>query len=312
MITRSTVFVLGAGASHPYGFFTGAGLADSILETLENPGLGKYPRFGELLRAYVPNHLVDSFAETFRRARRDSLDAFVDSRREFRDLVKLAMTISLSAHEEDVRLVRADRKEDWCRYLLNRIVPGSAEGFLDNDLKVITFNFDRSFERSVCLALEANFNLDATQAAELASHIPVLHVHGQLGIPAWADSRDQAPDPSRRHYLHVLRDGELQACAAQIRIIHEEVEKSPELAQAREWLREAEVIAFLGFGFHPLNLERLSVGELRGNQLVRATALGFTNAELAPVRRAFTQTKIHLYPDFNCLDLLRNSEIIHG
>ncbi len=70
--------------------------------------------------------------------------------------------------------------------------------------------------------------------------------------------------------------------AAGIHIIHD-VQPTADYATAQEWLREAKVICFLGFGYHPTNIKRLDLlSQVRGHAglFCGGTALGMEQAEV--------------------------------
>ena len=56
----------------------------------------------------------------------------------------------------------------------SNILGNSREQFLCNNLKVITFNFDRSFERRLFLAVQTNY--PGEDVPTLVAKIPILHV----------------------------------------------------------------------------------------------------------------------------------------
>jgi hypothetical protein len=57
--------------------------------------------------------------------------------------------------EQDGRLVPPDG--DWIGYLFRDVRTDDPESFSENTLKVITFNFDRTFERRLFLTLGAYY-----------------------------------------------------------------------------------------------------------------------------------------------------------
>src|SRR5207247_9593754 len=130
-----------------------------------------------------------------------------------------------------------------------------------NRLRVITYNYDRSFERYFASVLEhtypdlAKAGPEAAEALRVKA-ISIVHLHGTLGQAA-----DQVLTVTDRTTLNTL-DFHGQV-AAGIRIIHD-VHPTKEYATAQEWLREAQVICFLGFGYHPTNIKRLDLlGQVR-------------------------------------------------
>ncbi len=103
----------------------------------------------------------------------------------------------------------------------------------------------------------------------------MVHLHGALGNVA--DQVFTVSDRTTLNRLDFYRE-----VAAGIQIIHE-ASPTEEYTTAQEWLREAQVICFLGFGFHPTNVKRLDVlNQIRGraNIFYGGTALGLEDAEI--------------------------------
>jgi hypothetical protein len=121
--------------------------------------------------------------------------------------------------------------------------------------------------------------------------IPIVHVHGLLGRVSVSDVDSEE---TARAYEGEVNENILRICARQIRIVHEEVTGSTQFGDARKLLREAEIIAFLGFGYDRTNLQRLTVRRLlldrrmRGDGLeVYGTAFGKGEAERAWIHSYF-------------------------
>ena len=53
----------------------------------------------------------------------------------------------------------------------------SPEDFRNNQLSVVTFNFDRSFERALIVSLQANYGVNEEGAVKLAQSVPVALTH---------------------------------------------------------------------------------------------------------------------------------------
>jgi hypothetical protein len=154
----------------------------------------------------------------------------------------------------------------------------------ENRLTIVTFNFDRSFERALFRFLRANCADTEAKAREMMKSVPVHHLHGQLGLPEWlgvgepGQQRTYSPDHIETDYLQVV--------ARQIRILDEEVLDSTSLQLAVDALAEAEVICFLGFSYHPLNLLKLKLEQF-AHKDVRGTAYQLPNGPRQAVYRAF-------------------------
>jgi hypothetical protein len=179
--------------------------------------------------------------------------------------------------------------------------------FKENQLKIITFNFDRSFERRLCLMLSAMYGLNERQAGEYADAVvPVIHVHGLLGTPSWVD----ATALDRRNYEPLSADstvGDIRRVAESIRLIHEPGFHET-LDLAKEWLRGAQQICFIGFGYHPTNLDRLGFKNLSrapNNIEFHGSCLGMEKNEIDSVSRQLNG-RIQMGP-FDALQFLRKS-----
>jgi len=90
--------------------------------------------------------------------------------------------------------------------------------------------------------------------------IRFVHVYGSLGDACFKEhpwGRDK-PLPD-----------EVQRTANRLRIIHEETTGSEDLAQAVDLIQEADVLCFLGYGFHSLNNHRLTLNQMAADHSER-------------------------------------------
>ena len=145
-------------------------------------------------------------------------------------------------------------------------------------LAVVSFNYDRCLEHFLHGALQNYYSMSPEQATAAMSHLQVFHPYGTVGVLPWSDpSRgvEYGGDPSSH---------QLNALAAQIRTFTESTDPtSSEIVALRSTLRSAERIAFLGFAFHPLNLELLYGVKAKkataSDARVYATALGLSDSD---------------------------------
>jgi hypothetical protein len=300
MIKAPTVLVLGAGASQPYGFPLGAGLVDQLCaEIIDTPQGGMVKR---LNRIFNPVH-IDRFAHALRDTRPYSVDTFLEMRQEFRDVGKAAIADILLRAEDDRQIETAPIKTDWYRYLFNRVLILRDQTYYSaqaNKLTIVTFNFDRSFERALFKTLRSAYAIDAQRARELTTELQVHHIHGVLGDADWLypDSAEATAFGGRED------DGQVRVAVerarAKIKIVDEEIEESV-LEDVEVVLRKAAYVYFLGFGFDERNLAKLRTPEkFRHTNATRGTAFNWSAAELVPVQRYFSHAgsgadPIHLY-----------------
>lgn len=285
MIRRRTVLVLGAGASKPYGLQLGGELVDQILRELHaSTSLAK----SVAAEGFDAND-ISRFKEKLKYSSRLSIDAFLESQPEFLDLGKTIMAAALLPREEESLFPPT---EDWCGYFFSKILTATPDDFRQNQLSIITFNFDRSFERRLYLAVTGSFPVDSEAAANLARAFPIVHVHGVLAQPAWLprELRDD-PDAFALEYGQMANEGVLRIeCARQIQIVHEN-SKTPETRRAKELLRVAEVVAFIGFSFNEANLRKIGCPEILHSKTVYGTCYGLGSGEVAEAENFFGHSR---------------------
>jgi hypothetical protein len=134
VITKPTVFVLGAGSSQPYRFPSGSELVDRVWQRIlhfgddnrENP-------LDEQLKGLKHSHdKTVEFARELRFSRGYSIDRFLEMRPEFMEIGKAAIAdVLLDAEKESVTelfpnepILWTEEPEDrdWQRYLFDQLI----------------------------------------------------------------------------------------------------------------------------------------------------------------------------------------------
>lgn len=293
MLTKRTVLVLGAGASKPYNYPTGVELSQLIVNQL-TAGNHQQRALVELCE-FSPND-VENFRLAFYRSGKDSIDAFLEHRTDLMVIGKAAIAAVLIAFQTEWHLFRYDAPS-WLRYIYNRLNT-AFDDFGTNQLSIITFNYDRTVEHFFFRALQNTYNKSDEECRKALSAIPIIHLHGTLGKLPWQGSDGVLYDPS-------LTKESLAAAVNNIKIIHEEITdvRDKEFTLAKRLMSDADRILILGFGYYPLNVQRLGLSTLVGNKTF-GTALNLRNAEMGAVLRT-CNGKIRL-EDCDCLTLVRD------
>lgn len=281
MITKPTVFILGAGASAPYGLPTGEELRKKILDNSTNDSYqGLFAQMG------YDSKKLDEFTEAFRRSGTSSIDAFLEHRPEFLKIGKIAISIFIINSEEENRLYI----DDWYRYIFAKM-NSSFEEFRKNKLSILTFNYDRSFEHFLFVSLKNLFGKTDKECREAVESIPIIHLHGKIGNLPWQDG-----DRPYEHFniedlnRSLMATNWLQEGIDGIKITHEgSVKPSVEFDKAYDIMSRAKRIYFLGFGFHPINVERLRIKNFSDTYFSQATG---TTYHLTDVERNDIQTTL--------------------
>jgi hypothetical protein len=310
MIRRKTVFVLGAGASKPYGLPLGAELRKYICQGGSQHNLAQvfYEHCG------ISRHETERFCGLFMRSGRGSIDAFLANRSDLSTLGKLAIAYELCIKEIPDTVFRIENTDNWYSTLWDKMVEDVTSG-LDisrNKVRFVTFNYDRSLELFFHEASKSNFNLDEKNAYQAWSRIEILHVYGSLG------KLDSENPLTFRPYTPEITGQSLQIAANGIKVIPESREEDDrDFLLAQDWFAWAEEIVFLGFGFDSLNVKRLGLHgvmvrlnlEKRPLPRIWASVHLKTASEQAVIYEALCNGLKWIPLDHQNLDALRNSRI---
>ena len=199
----------------------------------------------------------------------------------------------------------------FVKNLLYDVLSAKWEDVRENKLSIITFNYDRTLEHFLFTSLKHSYNKSDDEIAQAFSNIPIIHVHGWLGELPWQGAIGKAytpifsefetirKNPKSTEARSVAKDISLSAMwsSVQINIVSEEAQPQIEdFTKAHELLKQAERIYFLGFGYHPTNLERLGLLNLNiadftlhrnsDTKLIplRGSALGLGSAEIEAIQ----------------------------
>jgi hypothetical protein len=273
MIHSGTVLILGAGASAPFGFPCGRPLLLEIAHGISvlSSSLGGLGH--QLEECGYDRDLVKRFARELLLSMQPSVDAFLEKRREYVEVGKAAIACALIPYERGSTLYRRlGEGSHWYEYLFNQMGT-TLEEFRSSKLSVITFNYDRSLEHFLFLALKHSYGLSDEECGEQLKAVPIVHVYGTLGGSLHYE------EESRPYNDEVTLDV-VKRCASTIRVLHEStIIDDPELNKARELLMHARVICFLGFGYYYDNIRRLRPELLPEDSELFGTAFGITAQE---------------------------------
>ncbi len=262
MIKTPTVLVLGAGASEPYKFPTGPELRQSLLGGQSHIDVIAFGPGNDGLQKAA------DFRQAFRRSR-DPIDAFLEHNVEWRDAGKCLIAAQIIAAEQENNLY--PDSGDWMTRLFGWMAEDcTASNFEKNQLRVITFNYDRSYEFALHEFIKAHFRVPAAEANRIAEPLEVVHIHGSIGALKTEDRREGRlfePD------FDDLRD-----VSSGIRVISDAANDEI-LRRAVRLLKEAKRVFCLGFGYHKVNVERLFGDPLPESTAIHGTCFKTTPAE---------------------------------
>jgi|SRR5688572_14212928 len=317
MIKQKITLILGAGTSYPYGFPLGTKLMDNVIKDLQEENGARSHEFTELLKGMGFDYkLQQKFAKELDGSKLPSIDAFLQERgTEFQALGKTAIAAALIPYERpdnvmlmDSRLSSKEQGRRWYHYLLDML--GRSKDFPDNNLSIITFNYDRSIEYFFFNTIKYRFGLNEQEAIRLLKTIPIVHFYGQLG-------KFDFLDPNGRAYSPEVNPTSVKKCVNEIHLMYEErdeLDSTFSYQAAYDVIKETQSLIFLGFGYHEPNLERLKLREyFTGGEIV-ASFCGKKDGEKARDReRLLLYTSHRLKPklyDGTVLGFLQDTDYL--
>jgi hypothetical protein len=253
MALKKTVLVLGAGASAPYGFPVGRKLAEDLYR-FSNGAEFTLSKLVSEKYGYPFAH-VNKLLRQFHQSGRSSIDSFLGCHDNLVAIGKFLIAYELCAKEVP-KMLRSPAIDDdhWYEYLWNRLAASVVEpaDLPLKNLKIISFNYDRSLEEYLYLAISNSFSEDCVY--DTIRRLEMMHVYGSLGR-----HKTQAGSQPMRPYEPSDDAISLDVAAAGINILSEDRDDSPEFQKGQDWFNWAEQICFLGFGFDETNVDRLGL-----------------------------------------------------
>ncbi len=307
MIEIPTVLILGAGASKPFGFPLGRVLLQILCMDLLTDKQNLRTRMVQLSHRQADE--IEDFAKALMKSGQQSVDTFLEKRSDFLDIGKEAISCALVPCEHEGALFELSNEENWYRYLFGKLNAETLEDFKNNKISFITFNYDRSLEHFLFVALKNSYNRSDEDTAKALQAIPIVHVYGQLGKHPYVDKEG-------RPYGQPLDDkNDLDRCVAEIKLFPEDGPVDT-FSKAHKLLEEAVKVVFLGFGYNRTNLERLQLHRIPKSQTMFAgTAVGLEAAEkrevINAVRELTGHGTIRLVSE-NVLAMLRKRTVLSG
>jgi hypothetical protein len=298
MFKSKTVFIVGAGASCEAGLPSGeklkgdiAGLLNIEFEDGWNQSAGDR-QIAHVLREAGNGNINPYLAKAWRI--RDvvptaaiSIDNFLDARRgdEMMELCgKLGIVKSILSAESNSKLGNRERGENrftlqhladtwYVNFLqmLTESVPKAEAGSVFDNVGIVTFNYDRCIERFLVQALGDYYDLTEQECEGIVSRLEIIHPYGTVGPLPWQNRHNGVPFGSSQT--------DLRAAAGRIKTFTEGLDDDKMLTRMRTLIEEAETIVFLGFAFHPMNMELLSPGHMAATKRIFATTLGMSDAD---------------------------------
>jgi hypothetical protein len=327
LFKHSYTFIIGAGASKPYNYPTGPELYNQIRKFYTHhvkDACNSSPRSTDEISQI---RKAKDFVQELGLTSHVSIDKYININSGFNEQGVLAIATQIYACECQSKLPPIHNPEgDWYSWLYEKMTdginsPGELMKFIENRISFITFNYDRSLEHYLfenLYGLFKNTNVSRKQVAEVLNHLEFIHIYGQIGKLPWQKGVF-SEDPSTVDFgiNGIVKYGDsnfkpylvAQKALKNIDVMYSSRRDNEILIKARDIIKSAERIVFLGFGYDKQNLEILDLPKLLNGKQVYGTALDKTKHEIEEIRASLMQNNIHITPDIHpvdCLNLLRN------
>lgn len=290
MIEEQTVFILGAGASWPYGLPIAKELRTQICFKFAD-------RIKMLVSSRDQSKAEDMYQEAleftnaFYKSSDSSIDLWLMKNEKFSPFGKHAIIsmILQGEHDGDFREKAPHPNQDWYKYLWKRMTDtlinkDDYERFSENKVDFITFNYDRSLEQfffeSLVYGFLNNYE-DVSIAIEELNKRRIIHVYGKIAPLDWQFRPESLSYGANSDNLWLSKYNN------NIKIIRE-AENTKEVEDAISLIEKARRIFFLGFGYAKENLDLLKLPQiLKRGVNVYGTAYGLTTNEILKIKNIF-------------------------
>lgn len=273
-MSQKTVFVIGAGASKEVNLPIGSELKKSIRDILTFTGENFYggPGTGDEIianafqaRSRDYQSLVEASVEICKAMPQSlSIDNFLDVRSDNKSIIfcgKLAIVRTILQAEAQSHLfgenIDFDQIENtWFNSFFQQLTENCKPKDLKERMKsiaLIIFNYDRCIEHYLYHALKNYYSLSSEETISLLRYLDIFHPYGVVGSLPWQTSDNSI------QYGGTPQPRQLIELSQQIKTFTEGTdESSSEIKSIRSYIKSSCRLVFLGFAFHPLNMELLS------------------------------------------------------
>ena len=156
IFAEPTVFILGAGASKPFGFPLGPELKSHMLEQTNNAATRK-----SLVSLGFDESLINAFRDALRYGVHPTVDVFLERKQNFRELGSYLIASTIMPMESHGALFP---QKDWYGFLFKRLAFESDMPHV-SQLSVVTLNYDRSLEHFLTINIDYNCRHDRVDFA---------------------------------------------------------------------------------------------------------------------------------------------------
>ena len=309
MFAVPTTLIVGAGASFELGFPLGSTLTSKIAGYLRTRDTNAFhivvdnPVIRETLQRVAQKELVSvthltnaAIAAADAMAVSPSIDNYLyahSSNQNLQIVAKVSLAASILEAEQGTALYVDPSnvfnkpslnplKATWYGGFWQRLSDGVRLEDVDtifNNLRIITFNYDRCIEQYLFWALQHYFGLPRNNAKELMeTRLQIFHPYGQVG-PFQRSSGDYDIT-----FGEEIEPESLTRVWKDLRTFSEQVASQAQLKDIKKAVQEASTLVFLGMAYHRQNLEILTPPTQCSATKVFGTTYGLSDGDAIVVQ----------------------------
>jgi hypothetical protein len=277
MLTKPTVFVIGAGASAEFDLPIGSELQRNISAALDvrlksdNAAargdfelrnlIRQLPGFERPTHDNIQHQIAESMSLT------NSIDAYLENYRSnplFSAIGKLSIAKAILQAERSSTLQNAltDKRSsgqiqlpenNWANRVFKFLQQGRPREQVDDffsNCSFVVFNYDRVLETYFSEALQIYYGISQQQADKIVGRAEILHPYGKVGAIRSQQEEEIVLDFG-------AENADLIRVSQGIRIYSEPQDANETVPAIKQLITNAQIICFLGFSFQPQNMEIL-------------------------------------------------------
>jgi hypothetical protein len=342
MFRNNTVIIVGSGASKEVGLPTGEGLKKIIAKLLQFRVTNGIREGGDDSIFKAIGYLSGSggnqktvYSQYIQAAKRIvngmpqaiSIDNFLDSNQGDEKLItcgKLAIVQAILEAErtshfypEKIRfgdkINFANIEETWFTRFIQLLTEYCKVEEVSERLSHITFivfNYDRCIEHYLYYALQNYYGIEKEQSINILSALKIYHPYGKVGDLPWVTSNNCIGFGGNPNFKQLLD------ISSQIKTFTESTDPNiSEIEIIWKSISQANIILYLGFAYHPLNLDLLTPKvknpEGKGSTISIGTAKGLSNDSINLIKRDLSNiantvsNNVYLHNDLLCNQLFK-------
>jgi SIR2-like domain len=265
-----TVFLLGAGASKPYGLPLGSELKNKMIDQFRNPAAKNF-----LAANSFDQQSINEFIEVLKFGSFKTVDHLLELKIGYRKIGSYLIARTILSSEKHEKMFPA---RDWYPILFRKFDLGSDNNDAYKRVQFVTLNYDRSLEHFFNKSITYDLHDNSVHAAhERLKQIKIIHAHGSIG------------DYPNLGYgiVDELDEATVNKAAESIKIVSDKLEESQTFREAKKAIENADRVIFIGFGYNQATLSALFDTESRMKKEFIGTVVGLSRERISELEGFF-------------------------